>query len=68
MAALAADPRLPLLARRATELRLAVQGDAVALADALGPDRVGAILAAKDALSTRIGEGRAWSTAAERLR
>ncbi|MDP2313797.1 MAG: hypothetical protein Q8P41_12890, partial [Pseudomonadota bacterium] len=54
-------------ARRAMTLRLAVQADAVALAEALGPERVGAIVAQKDALATRIGEGRAWAGAIERV-
>ncbi|MES2644329.1 MAG: hypothetical protein V4850_32890 [Myxococcota bacterium] len=54
-------------ARRARTLRLAVEADAVAIAEALGPARVGAILADKDGLSTRIGEGRAWAAAIERV-
>jgi hypothetical protein len=54
-------------ARRAMTLRLAVQADAIAIAEALGPTRVGAILADKDGLSTRIGEGRAWEAAIERV-
>ncbi|MDP2310247.1 MAG: hypothetical protein Q8P18_29800 [Pseudomonadota bacterium] len=54
-------------ARRAMTLRLAVQADAIALAEALGPARVGAIVADKDGLSTRIGEGRAWASAIERM-
>lgn len=54
-------------ARRAMTLRLAVSADAVALAEAMGPERVGAVLADKDGLSTRIGEGRAWAAAIERV-
>ncbi|MDO9280289.1 MAG: hypothetical protein Q7U06_00130, partial [Pseudomonadota bacterium] len=54
-------------ARQAMTLRLAVQADAIALAEALGHARVGAILADKDGLSTRIGEGRAWAAAIDRV-
>lgn len=54
-------------ARRARTLRLAVQADAIALAEALGPARVGRIVARKDALSTEVGEGRAWAEAIERV-
>ena len=52
---------------RANALRLAVEQDAVALALALGDDRVGHILARKDELSTAFGEGRAWDAAIDRL-
>ena len=55
-------------ARRAMTLRVAVESDAVAIADVLGPERVGVILARKEDLSTRYGEGRAWSAAIERVR
>lgn len=54
-------------ARRAMEARVAVEDDAVALAEALGPERVGAILARREELSTRYGEGRAWAAAIERV-
>ena len=54
------------LQQRAMELRLAVQTDAVVIAEVLGPERVATILARKDTLSTRYGEGRAWATAIER--
>ncbi len=60
-----ADTR-PLL-QRSMALRVAVQDHAIVIADVLGPERVGVILAKKDTLSTRYGEGRAWMTAIERL-
>ncbi len=55
------------LAERATALRRAVQAHAVAIASALGDARVGRILARKDALSTELGEGRAWEAARARV-
>jgi hypothetical protein len=63
----AARPDVEPLLRRSTALRLAIERDAIAIADLLGPYRVGAILAQKDSLSTRYGEGRAWSAAASRV-
>lgn len=54
------------LRQRAMQLRLAVQADAIVIAEVLGPERVATILARKDTLSTRYGEGRAWATAIER--
>ena len=53
--------------QRARDLRIAVQDDAVALAEALGPERTGAVTAARDDLSRRLAEGRVWAQAAERL-
>ncbi len=52
---------------RAQALRIAVERDAVALAEALGPARVGAIIAAREALAATHGEERAWRAAGERL-
>jgi hypothetical protein len=54
-------------AHRATELRLAIQADAIAIARVLGDARTGRILARKDDLSTRYGEGRAWEVALTRM-
>lgn len=53
---------------RARALRVTVEEDAARIAVALGPARVEAILARRDELSTRVGEGRVWTEAAERLR
>ncbi len=48
---------------RSRALRLAIEADAVALADQLGPARVSAFLAHKEDLSEWYGEGRTWQQA-----
>ena len=42
-------------------LRLSIEADAVRLANVLGPERVGVIVAQKENLSEWYGEGRMWS-------
>lgn len=51
-------------AERSRALRLAIEADAVALAEALGPARVQAFIAHKEDLSEWYGEGRVWREAA----
>lgn len=52
-------------AERSRALRIAIEADAIALADALGPERVRAFVAHKEDLSEWYGEGRVWREAAE---
>lgn len=54
-------------AERARALRVAIEEDAAELAVALGPERVGIVLAERDALAERIGEGRIWAEAIRRV-
>lgn len=51
----------------ARELRIAVEQDAIAIAEALGPERTGAIVAAREALGAQYGEERVWATAERAL-
>jgi hypothetical protein len=51
-------------AERSRALRLAVEADAIALANLLGPERVRAFVARKEDLSEWYGEGRVWREAA----
>jgi hypothetical protein len=52
---------------RGAALRMGIEADAQGLAAALGPARVSTIVAAKDTLATRYGEGRLWAQAGEAL-
>jgi len=51
-------------AEHSRALRLAVEADAVALAEELGPERVQVFIARKEDLSEWYGEGRVWREAA----
>lgn len=51
-------------AERSRALRLAIEADAVALAELLGPERVQVMVARKEDLSEWYGEGRVWRQAA----
>lgn len=46
---------------RSRDLRLRIEGDAVGLAEGLGPDRVELIVHHKEDLSEWYGEGRVWA-------
>ncbi len=59
--------RIPLLAVRAARIRVQVEEDALSLAEALGPVRVGRIVGSPEALSAEVGEGAAWDRAVESL-
>ena len=56
--------QLPPLAERGQRLRVAVEYDAVALAEALGPERVAACVARRETLSAMVGETRVWEALA----
>jgi hypothetical protein len=60
-----AQGRLPPLAERGRRLRVQVEYDAIALAEAMGPDRVGAFIARRETLSASMGETRVWEALAQ---
>ncbi|MCB9762479.1 MAG: hypothetical protein H6739_21960 [Alphaproteobacteria bacterium] len=62
-----AEGRIHPLVGRTQALRLAVELDAVALADALGPERLAVIVARKEALSAAVGEQKVWADLAREL-
>lgn len=66
-AAVAAFGRPPQGHAHAVELRMAVEADAVAIAEALGPARVAAAVAERERLADAVGEGRLWARAVERV-
>lgn len=58
-------PRAP--GGRSATLQRAIEADAMAIAAVLGDDRVAAIVAHKEELAERYGEGRIWVLAHQRL-
>ena len=60
-------PRMPELMAEAARVRVQVEQDALRMAAVLGPDRVGRMVAAREALSDAVGEGAAWDRALEVL-
>ena len=48
-------------------LRLQVEADAIAMAEVLGPERVDAAIARREALSAMVGEAATWSGLVSRL-
>lgn len=66
-AAVAAFGRPPEGHARAVELRIAVEADALGIADVMGPERVAAAVAERERLADAVGEGRLWARSVERL-